>query len=348
MDMKSLLAETKERNASDLHIVAGAAPVFRIDGDLVPVDGFKLTPEITRSFVYEMITEEQKKTFEKKGYLDFSFSFSGVGRFRVNAHLQRGSVAAAFRLIPINPPPFSELGLPKVILDLALRPKGLVLVTGPTGSGKSTTLAAMIDTINEERPVHIITIEDPIEYLHLHKKAVIEQIELGMDTPSFALALKYAMRQDPDVILVGEMRDLETIATAITAAETGHLVLATLHTRDAAQTVNRIIDVFPSHQQTQIRIQVASSLQGIIAQTLLTRKGGKGRVAAAEILINTIAIGNLIRSQKAHELHTYIQSGRQHGMKTMADSLAELVQKDVVSREEAARLTNDMKLLQSV
>jgi len=348
MDMKSLLAETKERNASDLHIVAGAAPVFRIDGDLVPVDGFKLTPEITRSFVYEMITEEQKKTFEKKGYLDFSFSFSGVGRFRVNAHLQRGSVAAAFRLIPINPPPFSELGLPKVILDLALRPKGLVLVTGPTGSGKSTTLAAMIDTINEERPVHIITIEDPIEYLHLHKKAVIEQIELGMDTPSFALALKYAMRQDPDVILVGEMRDLETIATAITAAETGHLVLATLHTRDAAQTVNRIIDVFPSHQQTQVRIQLASSLQGIIAQTLLTRKGGKGRVAAAEILINTIAIGNLIRSQKAHELHTYIQSGRQHGMKTMADSLAELVQKDVVSREEAARLTNDMKLLQSV
>lgn len=348
MNMKSLLAETKERNASDLHIVVGAAPVFRIDGDLVPADGFKLTPEMTRNFVYEMITEEQKKTFEKKGYLDFSFSFSGVGRFRVNAHLQRGSVAAAFRLIPINPPPFSELGLPKVILDLALRPKGLVLVTGPTGSGKSTTLAAMIDTINEERPIHIITIEDPIEYLHLHKKAVVEQIELGMDTPSFALALKYAMRQDPDVILVGEMRDLETIATAITAAETGHLVLATLHTRDAAQTVNRIIDVFPSHQQTQIRIQLASCLQGIVAQALLPRKGGKGRVAAAEILINTIAIANLIRSQKAHELHTYIQSGRQHGMKTMADSLGELVQKDVVSREEAVRLTNDVKLLQGV
>lgn len=346
MDMKSLLAETKERNASDLHIVAGAAPVFRIDGDLVRVDGSKLTPEMTRSFVYEMITEEQKKTFEKKGYLDFSFSFSGVGRFRVNAHLQRGSVAAAFRLIPINPPPFSELGLPKVILDLALRPKGLVLVTGPTGSGKSTTLAAMIDTINEERPVHIITIEDPIEYLHLHKKAVVEQIELGMDTPSFALALKYAMRQDPDVILVGEMRDLETIATAITAAETGHLVLATLHTRDAAQTVNRMIDVFPSHQQTQVRIQLASSLQGIIAQALLPRKGGKGRVAAAEILMNTMAVANLIRSQKAHELHTYIQSGRQHGMITMADSLGELVQKDVVSREEAVRVTNDMKLLQ--
>lgn len=347
MDMTSLLRETKERDASDLHIIAGVAPGFRINGELAPMDETKLTPEMTRSLVYQLLTEEQKKIFEEKGYLDFSFSFSGVGRFRVNAHLQRGSVAAACRLLPISPPSFSELGLPELILDLALKPKGLVLVTGPTGSGKSTTLAAMIDHINENRSVHIITIEDPIEYLHPHKKAMIEQIELGADTPSFALALKYVMRQDPDVILIGEMRDLETIATAITAAETGHLVLSTLHTRDAPQTVNRAIDVFPAHQQTQIRVQLASSLQAIIAQTLLPRKDGKGRVAAVEILINTTAVANVIRSGKAHQLYTYMQTGAQYGMKIMDDSLKELMQEDIVFPEEALGRINGMKSFRS-
>ena len=260
LDMRVLLKKAKEKNASDLHIIAGAPPGFRTRGELRPEGKTKLMPEMTRDLIYQVFTEEQRKTFEKQGYLDFSFSFPRVGRFRVNAHLQRGSVAAAFRLIPINPPPFSELGLPEIVLDLALRPKGLVLITGPTGSGKSTTLASMIDNINEKRAVHIITIEDPIEYLHSHKKAMVEQIEVGMDIPSFALALKFALRQDPDVILIGEMRDLETIATAITAAETGHLVLATLHTQDAPQTINRIIDVFPPHQQSQIRVQLASAL----------------------------------------------------------------------------------------
>jgi len=346
LDMKVLLKKAKEKDASDLHIIAGAPPGFRTRGELRPEGKTKLMPEITRDLIYQVFTEGQRKTFEKQGYLDFSFSFPGVGRFRVNAHLQRGSVAAAFRLIPINPPPFSELGLPEIILDLALRPKGLVLVTGPTGSGKSTTLASMIDNINEKRAVHIITIEDPIEYLHSHKKAMVEQIEVGMDIPSFALALKFALRQDPDVILIGEMRDLETIATAITAAETGHLVLATLHTQDAPQTINRIIDVFPPHQQSQICVQLASALQGIIAQTLLPRKDRSGRIAALEIMINTPAVAHLIRSGKAHQLYTNIQTGAQYGMKLMDDALRKLVKKGVVSAEDALDKASNREALE--
>ena len=347
MDMKSLLKETKERNASDLHIIAGASPGFRVNGQLMAFDGVKLTPEMSRDLVYQILSEQQKKTFEETNYLDFGFGLSGVGRFRVNVHYQRSSVAAAFRLIPIHTPSLSELGLPEILLQLALKPKGLILVTGPTGSGKSTTLAAMINAINERRRVHIITIEDPIEYLHTHKKAMIEQAELGTDTPSFAEALKYSLRQDPDVILVGEMRDLETISTAITAAETGHLVLATLHTRDAPQTINRIIDVFPGHQQTQIRTQLASSLVGIIAQTLLPRKDGKGRVAALEILINVLAVANLIRSQKTHQISSYMQTGTELGMRTMAQSLRALVEKDIISAEQAQTWAEDITSLKT-
>ena len=346
LDIKVLLKKTKEKDASDLHIIAGAPPGFRTRGELRPEGKTKLMPEMTRDLIYQVFTEEQRKTFEKQGYLDFSFSFPGVGRFRVNAHLQRGSVAAAFRLIPINPPSFSELGLPEIILDLALRPKGLVLITGPTGSGKSTTLASMIDNINENRAVHIITVEDPIEYLHSHKKAMVEQIEVGMDIPSFALALKFALRQDPDVILIGEMRDLETIATAITAAETGHLVLATLHTQDAPQTINRIIDVFPPHQQSQIRVQLASALQGIIAQALLPRKDRSGRIAALEIMINTPAVANLIRGGKTHQLYTNIQTGAQYGMKLMDDALRQLVKKGVVSAEDALEKASNREALE--
>ena len=346
LDMRALLKKAKEKDASDLHIIAGVPPGFRTRGELRPEGKTKLMPEITRDLIYQVFTEEQRKTFEKQGYLDFSFSFPGVGRFRVNAHLQRGSVAAAFRLIPINPPPFSELGLPEIILDLALRPKGLVLITGPTGSGKSTTLASMIDNINEKRAVHIITIEDPIEYLHSHKKAMVEQIEVGMDIPSFPLALKLTLRQDPDVILIGEMRDLETIATAITAAETGHLVLATLHTQDAPQTINRIIDVFPPHQQSQIRVQLASALQGIIAQTLLPRKDKSGRIAALEIMINTPAVANLIRGGKTHQLYTNIQTGAQYGMRLMDDVLRKLVKKGVVSAEDALEKASNREALE--
>ena len=347
MDMKSLLKETKERNASDLHIIAGASPGFRVNGQLMAFDGVKLTPEMSRDLVYQILSEQQKKTFEETNYLDFGFGLSGVGRFRVNVHYQRSSVAAAFRLIPIHTPSLSELGLPEILLQLALKPKGLILVTGPTGSGKSTTLAAMINAINERRRVHIITIEDPIEYLHTHKKAMIEQAELGTDTPSFAEALKYSLRQDPDVILVGEMRDLETISTAITAAETGHLVLATLHTRDAPQTINRIIDVFPGHQQTQIRTQLASSLVGIIAQTLLPRKDGKGRVAVLEILINVLAVANLIRSQKTHQISSYMQAGTKLGMRTMAQSLQALVEKDIISAKQAQTWAEDITSLKT-
>jgi len=345
--MKSLLKETKKRNASDLHLIAGAPPGFRINGKLITLGGVRLTPEMSENLIYQILTPEQKKIFEETKHLDFALGLSGVGRFRVNVHYQRGSVAAAFRLISINPSSLSQLGLPEVLYDLALQPNGLILVTGPTGSGKSTTLAAMIDAINEKKEVHIITIEDPIEYLHSHKKAMVEQVELGTDIQSFAQALKYSLRQDPDVILIGEMRDVDTIATAITAAETGHLVLATFQTRDALQTVDRIIDAFPAHQQTQIRIQLASSLQGIIAQTLLPRKDGKGRVAAIEILINTAVIANLIRSGNAHQVYSYMQSGTVLGMRTMDYSFKELFQRDIISAEQAQARAKDINLSKS-
>lgn len=341
MDMDSLLKEMKERGASDLHLVARISPTFRIDGDLKKLDEGILTDKETKSLIYSFINEKQIAEFEKTHELDFSFGKHGLGRFRANVHFQRGSIAAAIRRIPDRIPSLSELNLPPILAELTLKEKGLILVTGPSGCGKSTTLAAMIKIINEQRSVHIITIEDPIEYLHSHNKSIVEQREVGSDTFSFADSLKRCLRQDPNVIMIGEMRDLETIATAITAAETGHLVLATLHTPNAPEAVNRIVDVFPPYQQTQIRMQLSSTLQGIIAQVLLPNKDTQGRVPAVELLIATSAVRNLIRAGKSHQLWTSMQTGSQLGMQTMDQALKDLISRDIVSFEVAAAKAKD-------
>jgi len=341
MDTDFLLKEMKERGASDLHIVPGISPMFRIDGDLKKLDEGILTDKETKSLIYSLLNEKQIAEFEKTQELDISFGKRGLGRFRVNIHFQRGSIAAAVRRIPDRIPSLSELNLPSILAELALKEKGLILVTGPSGCGKSTTLAAMIEIINEQRSAHIITIEDPIEYLHSHKKSIVEQREVGSDTFSFANSLKRCLRQDPDVIMIGEMRDLETIATAITAAETGHLVLATLHTPNAPEAVNRIVDVFPPYQQTQIKMQLSSTLQGIIAQVLLPKKSTQGRVPAVELLITTSAVRNMIRAGKAHQLWTTMQTGSQFGMQTMDQALKDLIKRDVVSFEVAAVKARD-------
>ncbi len=335
MDLHSLLREMVAKGASDLHIVAGIAPVFRLDGDLQALGEKALTAEDAQSLIYSAISREKIAQFEKTRELDFSFGVRGLGRFRTNVHFQRGSIAAAIRCIPGHVPSLSELNLPPTLSELALRKSGFILVTGPAGCGKSTTLAAMVGIINEHRSAHVIILEDPIEYLHSHKKAVIEQREVGSDTLSFAESLRRCLRQDPDVILIGEMRDLETIATAITAAETGHLLLATLHTPDAPGAVDRIIDVFPSHQQPQIRTQLASTLQAVIAQILLPRKTGGGRVPAVELLIANSAVRNLIRTGKSHQLRTVIETGTQSGMRTMDQALKDLVERDMISYETA-------------
>ena len=335
MDLHSLLKEMVEKDASDMHLIAGIAPVFRIDGDLKVSDKKPLTPEEVKSLVYSVMSAEKIAEFEKNYELDFSFGINGMGRFRTNVHFQKGSIAAAFRCLPDLVPSLSELNLPPILADIALKKRGLVLVTGPTGSGKSTALAAMVQIINENRYVHIITLEDPIEYLHPHKKSVVEQREIGSDTFSFAESLKRCLRQDPDVILIGEMRDLETIATAITAAETGHLVLATLHTHDAPGAVDRIIDVFPPYQQSQIRTQLSSTLQAVIAQILLPKKKGRGRIPAVELLIANSAVRNLIRSGKSHELYTAMETGTQLGMRTLDQTLKELVGRDMISYDTA-------------
>ena len=335
MDLSSLLKEMMARSASDLHLVAGISPVFRIDGGLKVLGKRPLTPEETRSLIYSAISANKIAEFEKNHELDFSFGVSGLGRFRTNVHFQRGSIAAAIRCIPDRVPSLSELNLPPILAELALKEMGFILVTGPAGCGKSTTLAAMVEIINEHRSAHIITLEDPLEYLHSHNKSVVEQREVGSDTFSFAESLKRCLRQDPDVVLIGEMRDLETIATAITAAETGHLVLTTLHTSDAPGAVDRIIDVFPSHQQSQIRTQLSSTLQAIIAQILLPRKGDKGRVPAVELLIANSAVRNLIRTGKSHQLPTVMETGTQAGMQTMDQALKDLVDRDMVSYETA-------------
>ncbi len=335
MDLHSLLKEMMRRGASDLHLIAGISPVFRIDGNLKMLGEKSLTPEETKSLVYSVMAPEKIAEFEKSYELDFSFGLNGVGRFRTNVHFQRGSIAAAFRCLPDHVPSLSELNLPSIVADLALKKRGLVLVTGPTGCGKSTALAAMVQIINDRRSAHIVTLEDPIEYLHPHKKSVVEQREVGSDTFSFAESLKRCLRQDPDVILIGEMRDLETIATAITAAETGHLVLATLHTHDAPGAVDRIVDVFPPHQQSQIRMQLSSTLQAVIAQVLLPKKKGRGRVPAVEILIASSAVRNLVRTGKSHQLPTVMETGTQSGMRTMDQALKELVDRDMVSYEMA-------------
>jgi twitching motility protein PilT len=302
----------------------------------VPIDHPPLTPQDTKALCYSVLTDAQKQRFEERNELDLSFGLKGLSRFRANIFMQRGAVAGAFRAVPFGIRSFKELGLPEILNELAKKPRGLILVTGPTGCGKSTTLAAMIDRINTERACHIITIEDPIEYLHSHRKALINQREVNSDTESFKAALRYVLRQDPDVVLIGEMRDLETIEAALTVSETGHLTLATLHTNSAVQTINRIIDVFPPHQQEQVRVQLSFVLEGIIAQQLIPRKGGIGRVLATEILIPTPAIRNLIREDKVHQIYSVMQTGQaRSGMQTMNQSLYELYSRGQISYEEA-------------
>ena len=348
MNTEDLLKKMKEKGASDLHLVTGVPPVFRINGSLEFADGEKLNPGRIKSLVHSLMTETQRENFEEKRDFDFSYGISGVGRFRINAHYQRSSIACAIRLISDTIPSLTELNLPSIIGNLCLKDKGLILVTGPTGCGKSTTLASMVNIINEKRSAHIITIEDPIEYLHSHKKSIVEQREVGSDTLSFASSLKYCLRQDPDVILIGEMRDLETISTAITAAETGHLVLATLHTPDAPGAIDRIIDVFPPYQQNQIRMQLSSSLIAVITQSLIPREDKLGRVPAVEILINTSAVGNLIRGGKTHQLYTVMQTGSQFGMRTMDQSLKNLVKRGIISSDSALNRAKNPKALREL
>ena len=336
LDFAQVLLEVLERRASDLHITAGAPPMVRVRGRLARMEGYPvLTPTDTREIVYSILSDSQRQRFENNWQLDFAYSIPGRGRFRVNAYFQRSAVGAAFRLIPFEVVPLESLGLPPAVADFAERARGLVLVTGPTGSGKSTTLASLIDVINSTREEHIMTIEDPIEFLHRHKKCMVNQRELGSDATSFADALRAALRQDPDVILVGEMRDLETISTAITAAETGHLVFATLHTQDAPQTIDRIIDVFPSAQQAQVRAMLSVALQGIMTQMLLPTADGSGRCVAAEVLVPTPAVRNLIREAKSHQIYSVLQTGGSYGMQTMDASLASLVRAGKITRQLA-------------
>jgi twitching motility protein PilT len=336
IDFADLLMEVVARRASDLHLSAGAPPTLRIRGRLTRVEGYPvLSGEDTREIVYSILSGDQRQRLETNWQLDFAYSIPGHARFRVNAYYQRGAIGAAFRLIPFELTSIDQLGLPPAVHDFTRKPRGFVLVTGPTGSGKSTSLAAMIDEINATREEHIMTIEDPIEFLHAHKKCLVNQRELGSDAQSFADALKAALRQDPDVILVGEMRDLETISTALTAAETGHLVFATLHTQDTAQTVDRVIDVFPSEQQSQVRMQLSVALQGIVTQQLLPTADGSGRVAACEVLVPNPAVRNLIREGKTHQIYSVLQTGAAQGMQTMDAALVTLVRSGKISQQLA-------------
>jgi twitching motility protein PilT len=336
-----LLARAVEASASDLHLVPGAAPTVRVHGDLIPIaDAAKLKGEDTRTLLYRILSTDQQKQLEVHRQLDLSYGIPGLGRFRVNVHFQRDTLAAAFRHIPEELRTLEELGLPPSLRDLAMKPRGLVLVTGPTGSGKSTTLAAMVDEINRTKSHHILTIEDPIEFVHRHKRCVVTQREIGADASSFADGLRAALRQDPDVILLGEMRDLETISTALTAAETGHLVLATLHTQSAPSTIDRVIDVFPPAQQEQVRMQLASTLQGIVTQTLLPIAIGHGRAACLEILFPDDAVRNLIRQGKIEQIYSVMQTSTQRGMQTMELGLAELIRKGVVNVEAALAVSS--------
>jgi twitching motility protein PilT len=342
LNLRSLLDEMVERGASDLHITSGQRAKLRIDGSLTnSVVEQVLSPKDTLQLTYSILTENQKKRFETEDELDFSFGIQNLARFRANAFRQRGCVALAIRQVPFKISGFQELGLPPVVQQLAERPRGLVLVTGPTGSGKSTTLASMVDKINRERRGHILTIEDPIEFVHTHQGCMINQREVGADTKSFSAALKYALRQDPDVILVGEMRDLETIQAALTISETGHLCLATLHTNSAAESINRIIDVFPSHQQSQVRAQLAFTLEGVVTQTLLPRVRGRGRVAACEVMVCTPAVRARIRDDKVHQIYSTMQAGKKHGMQTMNDALYQLYMQRDVALEECIKRSSD-------
>ncbi|MCX5710845.1 MAG: type IV pilus twitching motility protein PilT [Candidatus Omnitrophica bacterium] len=335
MDIRNLLVLCNEKGASDLHVTENEPPILRIDGKLARLGLPPARKDELKKVIYSILTDQQKEKFEKELELDLSLALPGLDRFRVNIHMQRGCVEAAFRRVPLEVPDSSTLGLPPIVSELARRPNGLVLVTGPTGMGKTTTLAVMIEQINRERESLIISIEDPIEFIFANKKSVIKQRELYSDTLSFAEALRHALRQDPNVIVVGEMRDLETISTALTAAETGHLVLATLHTPDAPQTIERIIDVFPPHQQQQVKLQLADCLQAVISQLLLPHVSGKGRVMATEIMIGTSGIRNLIREHEIEQIPTLMQTGSQYGMKTMDKSLKELVQMQKISVDTA-------------
>lgn len=339
--MSELFVMMHEKNASDLHLTAGAPPTLRINGDLVPTEFERLTGDAAQALVFSLMSDTQRQRFEATNELDFAFGIKGMGRLRMNVYRQRGLVGAAIRSIPARYKTFEELNLPPIAYDMMKLKKGLILVTGPTGSGKSTTLASMIDYLNEHFCHHIVTVEDPIEYVHTHKKSIINQREVGADTETFTSALRHILRQDPNIILVGEMRDLETIQAALNIAETGHLVFATLHTGDAAQTINRIIDVFPPHQQEQIRVQLSFVLQVVLAQQLVTAADGHGRCLAAEVLVVTSAIRNLIREQKVEQMMTAMQTGGKYGMVTMNQSLADLYIKQKITYQEAVNRSSD-------
>ena len=342
VNLHQLLRTMVQKGASDLHITTGTPPQLRIDGTLVPLKIPPLAPAETKQLCYSILTEEQKVVFETDNELDLSFGVKNLSRFRANVFRQRGAVAGAFRTIPFRIPSWEELGLPPIVAEMATRPRGLVLITGPTGCGKSTTLASLIDRINQERRLHIMTIEDPIEYLHSNKSCVVNQREVGTDTNSFPAALKYVLRQDPDVVLVGEMRDLETVAAALTISETGHLVFATLHTNSCVQSINRIIDVFPENQQPQIRAQISFVLEGVVTQQLLPRADGPGRVLACEVMIPNPAIRNLIREDKVHQIYTQMQVGQdKFGMITLNQSLFNLAQRRLITTDEAFSRTSD-------
>lgn len=337
-DIRELLEKMVKAGASDLHIVVGVPPVIRVHGRLEYMPGYpRLTPEMTQELIYSVMNEDQIAEFEKEKELDMSFGIEKLSRFRLNVYRDRGSVVAAFRAIPYEIMSFEQLGIPRVVADFAYRPYGLILVCGPTGSGKSTTLAALIDKINTERDVHIITIEDPIEYLHSHRRSIVNQREVNVDTKSFATALKRVLRQDPDVILIGEMRDIETIQAALTVAETGHLTFATLHTNDAVQTINRIVDVFPQEQQEQVRTQLSFVLEGVVVQQLLPRADGQGRVLATEVMVPNPAIRSLIRAQKLEQIPSMIEIGKAEGMMTMNQSLYRLYRRGLITKEVAFR-----------
>ena len=344
---QELMQQAMMLKASDIHLSPGRPPLVRVNGELAPLDGIDpLTPDDTMTLAKKSLSEEHWKQFLETRELDLSVSEPGVGRFRINLHWQRGSVAIALRSIAHNIPGFEELGLPRVVQDIAKREHGLFIVSGPTGSGKTTTLASILDYINTHRSSHIVTIEDPIEYLHRHKRSLVTQREIHSDTLSFGEALRHVLRQDPDVILIGEIRDLDTMQIALTAAETGHLVFATLHTQDCPQSIDRIIDVFPPHQQEQIRVQIGATLEGVVAQQLLPKVGSKGRVAACEVLMPTPAVRNLIREGKTHQLYTVMQTGSQQGMQTMNASLAEHIKAGRISKDNALRRTGDPEELE--
>ncbi|MBE5860310.1 MAG: type IV pilus twitching motility protein PilT [Butyrivibrio sp.] len=346
--INDILKTAKEVNASDVHITVGIPPKMRVNGKLIALEGYdKMKPDDTQSIADELMSIKQKELLEANGQLDMSFSLRGLGRFRLNAFKQRGSVAMAIRLVATEIPDAEALGIPSSVINLYQRQRGLVLVTGPTGSGKSTTLASIIDKINNNREAHIITLEDPIEFLYQHNKSIVNQREVGLDSNSYANALRAALREDPDVILVGEMRDLETISTAITAAETGHLVLSTLHTIGAASTVDRIIDVFPPHQQQQIRIQLANVLEAVISQQLIPNPSGDGRRAVFEVLHVTSAVRNMIREGKTHQLITIMQTNKKLGMITMDDAIVEMCRSGLISRDMAVQYAQDPDIIQA-